>query len=601
MLRIYFLLLVILCLQLQGNSRVLAAQAGRETPPSSGAAITSDVIVVGAGVAGLSAALEAARDGANVMVVDMSSVFGGHAVMSEGTVCLIGTPEQKARGIVDSPELAEKDFINWGKDSDRYWVHYYVNHSRTDIYDWVEAMGVRFDGVSWFDGNSVNRGHNTVGRGLGLVSPIYRACLNLKRIRFEWNVKATDLLREGERITGVRGKNLRTHETQELHAKAVILATGGFQNNLDMVREFWPKDVRFPERILIGSGVNSVGSGHEMARAAGADYFEMDHQWNYPYGLPDPRDPAQQRGLNVHVQNSIWVNSAGNRFVSETSGPVPEMVALLQQKPATYWAIFDSDAAPHFWVSGTDWGDFSYIRKWILDDPRLVKSAETIGELAAKVGLPSAALDKTVERYNQMIADGADSDFHSFDTDLKEKPTKIAKPPFYAAQIFPLSRKSMGGIRVDHSCRVVDRQGKIIPGLYAAGEAAGFGGINGKEGLEGTFLGPGILMGRVAGKDAALHSSAKPGATAAARAPTSKRAVSGKVANSECSGCHDVAGQIEKHQAGFTHFDSAHRVVLERKFECVQCHAMPMPFDAETHHVDRVAQIENCETCHVAR
>ncbi|MGH9704886.1 MAG: FAD-dependent oxidoreductase, partial [Candidatus Acidiferrales bacterium] len=504
--RIYLLLLVIVFLQMPGNSGGLAVQAAQESSRAAAPAITSDVIVVGAGVAGLSAALEAARDGANVTVVDMSSVFGGHAVMSEGTVCLIGTPEQKARGIVDSPELAEKDFINWGKDSDRYWVHYYVAHSRTDIYDWVEAMGVRFDGVAWFDGNSVSRGHNTVGRGLGLVSPIYRACLNLKRIRFAWNVKATDLLREGDRIAGVRGKNLRTNEREEFHAKTVILATGGFQNNLDMVREFWPKDVRFPERILIGSGVNSVGSGHEMARAAGADYFEMDHQWNYPYGLPDPRDPTHRRGLNVHVQNSIWVNSAGNRFVNETSGPVPEMVALLQQKPATYWAIFDSDAAPHFWVSGTDWGDFSYIRKRILDDPRLVKSAETIGELAEKEGLPSAALEKTVERYNRMIAEGVDGDFHSFDASSAEKPARISKPPFYAAQIFPLSRKSMGGIRVDHSCRVVDRQGKIIPGLYAAGEAAGFGGINGKAGLEGTFLGPGILMGRVAGKDAALQS-----------------------------------------------------------------------------------------------
>ncbi len=598
--RFYLLLLVTVFLHLPGSSIATAVQAAQDSSSQAASPITSDIVVVGAGIAGLSAALEAARDGASVTVVDMSSVFGGHAVMSEGTVCLVGTPEQKAEGIADSPELAEKDFISWGKDSDPYWVHYYVNHSRTDIYDWVEAMGVRFAGLGWFAGNSVNRGHNTVGRGLGLVSPIYRACLNNQRIRFAWNVKATELLREADRIAGVRGKNLRTNEIQDFRAMAVILATGGFQNNLDMVREFWPKDVRFPERILIGSGVNSVGSGHEMARAVGADYFEMDHQWNYPYGLPDPRDPTHRRGVNVHVQDSIWVNSGGHRFVNETSGPVPEMVALLQQKPATYWAVFDSAALPNFWVSGTDWGDFKYIQKWILDDPRLVKSAETIGELAEKEGLPAAALEQTVARYNQMIAEGADNDFDSFDASSKEKPAKISKPPFYAAQIFPLSRKSMGGIRIDHSCRVVDRDGKPIPGLYAAGEAAGFGGINGKAGLEGTFLGPGILTGRVAGKDAASKIAASQKAAAAAPS-TAKKIVAGKAANSECLACHDVAGQIAKHEPGFTHFESAHRVVLERNYQCVQCHNIPMPFDSEMHHTDSVAQIESCKTCHVAR
>ena len=229
-----------------------------------------------------------------------------------------------------------------------------------------------------------------------------------------------------------------------------------------------------------------------------------------------------------------------------------------------------------------------------------MKSASTIGELAAKEGLPATALEQTVEHYNQMIVQGVDSDFHSFNAGSAEKPAKIAKPPYYAAQIFPLSRKSMGGIRIDHSCRVVNRDGKIIPGLYAAGEAAGFGGINGRAGLEGTFLGPGILTGRVAGKEAALQSGAKPGAVATA-ASTTRKTVQSKALNSECMACHDVAAQIAKHQAGFTHFDSAHQVVLEKNYQCVQCHNMPMPFDAETHQMDRIAQIESCKLCHVAR
>jgi flavocytochrome c len=598
--RFCLLLLVIASLQLRGSSGVRFAQSTEESSAQAVPAITSDVIIVGAGIAGLSAALEAARGGANVTVVDMSSVFGGHAVMSEGTVCLIGTPEQKASGIADSPELAEKDFIRWGEDPDPYWVHYYVYHSRSDVYDWVEAMGIRFSGVTQLPGNSVARGHNTRGSGLGLVSPIYRACLKTQRIRFVWNVKATELLRDGDRIAGVRGRNLRTNEIQDFRGKAVILATGGFQNNLDMVREFWPHDVPFPERILMGSGVNSVGSGHQIARAVGAVYFNMDHQWNYAYGLPDPRDPTLRRGLNVQIKNAIWVNSGGHRFVDETSGPRPAMVALLQQKPATYWAIFDSEAKLGFWVSGSDWGEFSYVQKWIFDDPRLVKSANTIEELAEKSGLPTAALEQTVSRYNKMIADGADSEFHSFEKNSNEKPPKISQPPFYTVQIFPLSRKSMGGIRIDHSCRVVDRNGRPIPGLYAAGELAGFGGINGKAGLEGTFLGPGILTGRVAGKNAALKIGASQRAATAVPS-TAKSDIPGKAANSECLSCHDVATEVTKHAPGSAHFEAAHRVVLERNYQCVACHYIPMPFDAETHRIDPVAQIENCKMCHVAR
>ena len=118
-------------------------------------ALDADVIIVGAGISGLSAALDLGRGGANVVVVDMSSVFGGHAVMSQGAVSIVATPEQARAGIKDSPDLAFADFHRWGEVPNTAWVRYYVDHSRRDIYDWLDELGVRYMDVWASYGNSV--------------------------------------------------------------------------------------------------------------------------------------------------------------------------------------------------------------------------------------------------------------------------------------------------------------------------------------------------------------------------------------------------------------------------------------------------------------
>ena len=155
----------------------LTARTGQQT----------DVIVVGAGISGLSAALELGRSGARVTIIDMSSVFGGHAVMSQGSLSMVGTPSQERSGIRDSPDLAFSDFHAWGEDPSTEWVRYYVDNSKREIYDWLDDLGVRFSEVLASSGNTVAREHQPVGRGIGLVTPIYRACLELEPIEFVWN------------------------------------------------------------------------------------------------------------------------------------------------------------------------------------------------------------------------------------------------------------------------------------------------------------------------------------------------------------------------------------------------------------------------------
>jgi flavocytochrome c len=581
--------------------------ARRRTPPAatlgavgSSATPTPDAIVVGAGIAGLSAAYELAKGGARVLVVDIASVFGGHAVMATGDLCIVGTPYQESQGAHDTADIAYGDFMAWGEDANPDWARYYVDHSREEIYDWLVSLGVTFEALVSPAGNSVRRTHRTKGRGIGVVSPIYAECLKLPGITFAWNTRVERLLTDGRRVVGVAMTNVRTDAKSEARAAAVVLATGGFQSNLDMVRESWPHELRFPERLLIGSGINSLGSGHKIARAVGADLTRMDHQWNYITGLPDPRFPGTERGLNAYNVDSVWLNSDGKRFIAERSSPKSGFPALVAQKGSTYWSIFDESAKHAFWVAGSDWGSFDVIERLIFGNADLVKSAGSLAELAEKVGLPAPAVTRTVEHYNAMVEKGVDTEFGRFGPGKPYQPKKIAQAPFYAVQFFPLTRKSMGGVAVDTSCRVLDTNHETLPGLFAAGELTGLAGINGKAGLEGTFLGPSIVTGRVAGR-AALASIGNL-TERAAPVPRPGNAAVGSDAGSTplCLSCHNLPELVTQRRAGYWHFENVHKVVLARGFDCVKCHAELSPaYMPDLHRIDRFAQIQVCRYCHL--
>ena len=197
----------------------------------------ADIIIIGAGISGLAAALEAARAGRSVLVVEMSSVFGGHSLLSTGGLSIVDTPLQRKRGIADSPELAFADFMAWGEDNNEEWVRYYVENSGEEIYDWLIDLGTEFTVAVQPPGNSVPRYHFVQGQGLGLMLPIYQAVLKESKVRFRFNLRADRLISEGGRIVGIKATDLRTGESVELLARAVLIATGGMQSDLDAVRE----------------------------------------------------------------------------------------------------------------------------------------------------------------------------------------------------------------------------------------------------------------------------------------------------------------------------------------------------------------------------
>jgi len=549
------------------------------------------VIVVGAGISGLTTALELGRGGAEVTVVDMSSVFGGHAVMSQGGVSVIDTPLQRESGILDNTDMANGDFLKWGEDADPAWVRYYVDHSRSEIYEWLLDLGVRFESVLTAPGNSVDRFHQPAGRGIALVTPIYEACLKEDSIRFAWNAQATKLLEEDGQVAGIEVRHLREGTEEELKADAVVLATGGFQSNLEMVREFWPQDITFPERILAGSGRNSIGLGHRLAQSVGGDLVKMDHQWNYFTGIPDPRRPGSKWGLSAANMYGILVNPDGKRFASLHNWAKEVMPPMLRQDRVTVWFIFDEATRKQFVVSGTEWTDFKKVERLILNNEDLVKTANTIEELAKKAGLPIENLEATLTRYNKLVDGGRDSDFNRFGpgrTEYNNRASpKLDSPPFYAMQAWPLTRKSMGGVEIDLGCRVMGKDKKPIRGLFAVGELTGLAGINGKAALEGTFLGPCIVTGRVAARTILGRKVEKP-------KPLPKETL-------RCAECHDVEALVEKPRPGFWHFEQSHKIVLERKLNCLLCHAELAPYDEARHKMDAKKLTSSCVGCHVAQ
>ena len=571
-----------------------------DTPDSS-----VDIVIVGSGLSGLSAAWEAGQTGARVQVIDMWSIFGGHGVAAGGVLNMVATPVQEAKGIRDSPDLAYNDFMTWGEDPNPEWVRYYVDNSKVLIHDWLIGMGVQFGDVGRNPGNTVPRVHRTQGAGRALVTSIYRECLKYPNITFTWNHKVTGLVKENGRVAGVQAENVRSGASLKVRASAVILATGGFQSNLEMVREFWPENLKFPERILLSSGIEATGSGLGLAQEAGARLDYLDHQWNYSSGMPDPRYPGTDRGLFARSSAAIWVNMDGQRFVNESDSVKVTTPAVINERTSGYWAVFDAAGMEQLAVRGTTgWDD---PKKVLLERyPHVVPSAASIGELARVIGLEPDALTATVDRYNSMVDKGEDEDFDRFRStssparDLIRQahtPARIDQAPFYALHTFAVTRKSMGGVLIDLSGRVLDTVGQPIPGLYAVGEVTGFGQINGRAGLEGTFLGPAILTGRVGGREALAALGNTSAKKMTGELPRSSH-TSSSIKNEVCLRCHPLAKLVATERPGYLHFERAHRIVLERNDPCIQCHGEFDPVPTGSHQFDRLAQVENCSLCH---
>ena len=265
-------------------------------------------------------------------------------------------------------------------------------------------------------------------------------------------------------------------------------------------------------------------------------------------------------------------------------------------RAARYWNVFDEQGKDGFSITLAGYENLGDVRRLVYETPGVVLKRDSLDDLAVAMRVPPANLRATVSRYNELAKQGIDLDFQAFGEKTFPKPKPIDTPPFYAAQFFPLTRKSMGGVDVDLNCRVLDKAGRAIPGLFAVGEVTGFGGINGKAALEGTFLGPGIYMGRIAGRRIA-QDLGRPRAPDGDPPPPSVSAQAG-FSNSECLRCHDAARDVTQQRPGYWHYEQSHAKALSREYHCSSCHGDLFPYRASSHRLDRGSIVAYCRACH---
>jgi flavocytochrome c len=463
-----------------------------------------NVLVVGSGVAGLGAAVEAAEAGAEVLVLERGVAVGGASVMSAASTSMVGTSLQTAHGIDDDVELALADWIRMGgPTADVEWARRYLERSRKDIYEWCADLGIKWMALSQPEGNSVPRVHTPAGFGRGIVDALIVRAESLG-VRIEVGVDVKQIVMHDGVARGVRAATTDGEERQ-FDARAVIACAGGFASSHDLTIEVAPQLRELP-RVLSGGAPGALTYGYHLLHDAGAQFTCLDHVWAYPNGTPDPDDESGIRGVGVlGLKGDIWLNSNGRRFVDEgNQNRVSSMRALLAQPDQTAWSIFNAAELSGVALVGNDhWGGPGGGDPAVMAEfwrrSEFVWRAGTLEELATRTGLPADAVEASVSNFNSAVLAGKDRDPEQERSLSGVLP--ISGPDLIAIQFFPVVAKTLGGVRTDLECRVLDQNGAVIPGLFAAGELAGMAGgcINGSAALEGTMFGPCLYSGRVAG------------------------------------------------------------------------------------------------------
>ena len=553
-------------------------------PLTANGATSADVVIVGAGLAGLVAACEVTRAGKRVIIVEQEPAqsLGGQAFWSFGGLFLVDSPEQRRMGIHDSYDLALQDWMStaaFDRPEDawpRNWAEAYLAFAAGAKRSWLHSLGMRwFPVVGWAErggygalghGNSVPRFHVTWGTGPGVLEPFIRQARAAEKrglLSFHFRHCVTELTKTGGVVDGVRGDVLAPSEIERgqassrevvgsfaLSAQAVIVTAGGIGANHELVRRNWPARLGTPPTHMI-SGVPAHVDGRMLGitAEAGARVINPDRMWHYTEGIQNWNPIWSQHGIRILPgPSSLWLDARGQRL------PVPlypgfdtlGTLAYLRRTGYDYsWFILTQKIIrKEFALSGSEQNPDLTSKSWRRTLRRAVGSkapgpveafkahgadfvvADSLAELVrgmnaltAEPLLDEAEVERVVRARDRELANPFSKDtqityIHGARRYLGDRLIRTAAPhrlldpqagPLIAVRLHILTRKTLGGLETDLASRALGADGQPIPGLYAAGEIAGFGGggMHGYSALEGTFLGGCIFSGRAAGRAAA--------------------------------------------------------------------------------------------------
>jgi predicted oxidoreductase len=542
----------------------------------------ADVIVIGAGLAGLVATAELVEAGKRVIVLEQEpeSNLGGQAWWSFGGLFMVDSPEQRRIGIKDSHELARQDWFasaEFDRDDEdawgRQWAEAYLAFAAGEKRQWLSAKGVKFfPVVGWAErggytatghGNSVPRFHITWGTGPAILEPFIAAVRQgvedgLVELRFRHQVDALTVTKGA--VSGVSGSILAPSDAARgeassrdtvgeftLDASAVVVASGGIGGNHELVRKWWPEWLGTAPKTMV-SGVPAHVDGRMLgiSEEAGATLVNRDRMWHYVEGIQNHTPVWADHGIRILPgPSSLWFDALGRRL------PVPlfpgfDTLGTLEHLRTTghdhsWFVLTQSVIEKEFALSGSEQNpDLTGKSVRELLRQRLGKGATDAVEAFKEKGADFVVADSLDELFAGMkkLSGDVEIDFaemkyeieardreidNTFTKDAQitalrgarryrgDQLIRVAKPhkfldpahrPLIAVKLHVLTRKSLGGIQTDLSSRALAADGTPIPGLYAVGEVAGFGGggVHGYRSLEGTFLGGCLFTGRSAGR-----------------------------------------------------------------------------------------------------
>ncbi len=543
----------------------------------------ADVIVIGAGLAGLAATAELVDAGRKVILLDQEpeQSLGGQAHWSFGGLFFVDSPEQRRMRIKDTRDLALQDWMGtagFDRAEDawpRRWAEAYIDFAAGEKRSWLHRQGVRFfPVVGWAErggydanghGNSVPRFHITWGTGPGLVEPFerrVRAGVARGLVQLKFRHRVTGLSRRAGSVDTVTGEVLEPSDAVRgtasgrgatgsfsLRAQAVIVTSGGIGGNHDLVRAQWPARLGTPpRRMLSGVPAHVDGLMLGIAEAAGANHINKDRMWHYTEGIENWNPIWNRHGIRILPgPSSLWLDATGRRLPVplfpgfDTLGTLDHIMKTGHDH--TWFVLNQRIIGKEFGLSGSEQNPDLTGRsvRQVIDRARqavpgpvkafmdngadfvverdlsaLVRgmNAVTKEDLLDEATVRDQVVARDREIANPFTKDLQVMSIHGARRYLGDKLIRTAAPhrildpaagPLIAVRLSILTRKSLGGLETDLSSRVLTAEGEPLPGVYAAGEAAGFGGggVHGYRALEGTFLGGCIFSGRAAGRAAA--------------------------------------------------------------------------------------------------